>query len=79
MADSGDMLSLQEVQDKIATHRDRIKQHDDEQQDPTALVWTSRALLRDKMRDRYHDRAHIAQMDEEVDKSALIDEQANVF
>ena len=79
MADPGDMLGLEEVRDKILTRRDHIKQHDNEQRDLTALVSASKALLCNKRRDYTHDWAHIAQMDEEVDNSALIDKQANVF
>ena len=52
MADSREVLGLQEVRDKIAIRRDRIKQHDNEQKDGTVVLSTSHAHFCNKRRDR---------------------------
>ena len=74
MADSGEVLDLQEVRDKFAIQRDRIKQHDDEQKDGTAFLSTLHSLLRNKRRDRVN-----VTQDDDDNESAFIEEQAHVF
>ncbi len=75
MATLGDMLDLQEVQDKIAIRLDQIKQHEKEQKDGTVFVSSSRAHLRDKWRDR----VNIAEEDVDDDQNSSVKDQAHVF